>query len=116
MLDSPIDHKNQRLARAAETYARDAFGVPTDLVPFFPEGLPHFLLDRYRFFRGPLLGRPAIFMALGDQSLGAVGDFLKHREIVRIALNVTLVILLLDVVPAPLRRRLVEKNIAFLSP
>lgn len=116
MLDAATAHKNQRLVRDAETYARDAFGAPMDLVPFFPETLPHFLLDRYSFFRGSLLGRPAIFMALAGQSLGAVGDFLKHREMVRMALSVTLVILLLDVVPAPLRRRLVEKNIAFLSP
>lgn len=116
MLQTPHPSKRDALPQAAESYARDAFGVRLGLHDLTPSALPHFLVDRYRFWEGDLFGRRAIFMAAEDRTLGRIGDFIKHREIVQQRLNATLVVLLLEALPQPLRRRLMTEHIAFLSP
>lgn len=104
------------LASATEVYAREAFGAHLHLDPIKPLGIPHFLHDRYCLWRGELLDSPAIFIIPQSGSVGGVEDFLKHRDQMRRHLDTRLFVLLLEAVPAALRRRLVEKRVAFISP
>lgn len=105
-------------AAAAEAYMRSAFGERLDLVPVASAGLPHFLLDRYRLWQGTLLGQPLLLAAWKNRQpgMGYIGDFAKHREVLRRALGEQPVILLLDHAPAAIRRQLVERRIGFLAP
>lgn len=116
MLDELPDMQLRALASATEVYAREAFGVHLNLDPIKPLGLPHFLLDRYSLWRGELMDGPAIFVLSQNGSLGGVEEFLKHREQMRRRLDASLLVLVLEAVPAALRRRLVEKRVAFIAP
>jgi len=80
--------------------------------------LPHFLLDRYRLWRGTLLGQPLLLAAWKNwrPGMGYTADFVKHREILRRELGDQPVILLLDHAPAAIRRQMVERRIGFLAP
>lgn len=116
MLDELPDMQLRALASATEAYAREAFDTHLHLDPIKPLGLPHFLLDRYSLFRGELLDGPAIFVLPQNGSVGGVEEYLKHREQMRRRLDINLFVLILDGVPAALRRRLVEKRVAFIAP
>lgn len=116
MLDEPPDMRQRALASATEAYARQAFGAHLHLDPIKPLGLPHFLYDRYCLWRGELLNSPAIFIGSHTGSVGGIAEFLKHRDQMRRHLDAGLFVLLLEAVPAALRRRLVEKRVAFISP
>lgn len=104
------------LASATETYAREAFGAHLLLDPIKPLGHPHFLYDRYSMWRGELLDGPAVFIVPQSGAIGGVDEFLKHRDQMRRHIDARLFVLLLESVPAALRRRLVEKRVAFISP
>ena len=107
-----------REAATAEAYVRSAFGLRLDLEAIASGDLPHFLLDRYRLWRGTLDGRTLVLAAWRDHrpGMGFTADFQKHREILRRQLDVQLVVLLLEQAPAAVRRQMVERRIAFLSP
>lgn len=116
MLDEYPDLRLRALASASETYARQAFGAQLHLEPIKPLGLPHFLSDRYALWRGELLDGPAIFIVPLRGTIGGIDEFLKHRDLLRRHIQARLFVLLLEGVPADLRRRLVEKHVAFISP
>jgi len=104
------------LASATDTYARESFGAHLNLDPIKPLELPHFLLDRYSLWRGELLDGPAIFILPQNGSVGGVEEFLKHRQQMRQRLDAGLIVLVLDGVSAALRRRLVDRRVAFIVP
>jgi DNA-binding MarR family transcriptional regulator len=110
--------KLDMLAAEAEAYVQSSFGIRLDLVPVRPASLPHFLLDRYRFWQGSLLGQPMLLAAGRNwrPGMGFTADFVKHRDLLRRQLGVQFVLLLLDHVPATVRRQMVERKIGFLSP
>lgn len=116
MLDELPDAQLRALASATEAYAREAFGAQLHLDPVKPLGLPHYLLDRYSLWTGELLDGPAIFILPQNGSIGGVEEYLKHRDQIRRRLDSSLLVLVLEGVPAALRRRLVEKRVAFISP
>lgn len=103
---------------AAEAYVQRAFGLRLDLEPVVPDNLPHFLIDRYDMWKGTLLDRPLLIVRGRHVRPGAgfTADFIKHREILRRALDVPLVILFLDPAPAAIRRQMVERRVGFLAP
>jgi DNA-binding MarR family transcriptional regulator len=105
-------------AAAAEAYVQSAFGERLSLDPVAPPSLPHFLLDRYRLWRGTLMGQSLIVAAWKNwrPGMGFTADFVKHREVLRRELGVPLVILLLSRAPAAIRRQMVERRIGFLAP
>ncbi|MEQ7154077.1 hypothetical protein [Brevundimonas aurifodinae] len=111
------DHviEDETLAESAARYVSDAFGQALHLAKVAPQGLPHFVMDRYGVWRGDIAGQPAAFMILRD-ALGTVAALEKHREIVRVALRTRLVILIAATLPVSARRRLVEARIGFLVP
>jgi DNA-binding MarR family transcriptional regulator len=118
MLEKPRSADFERLATAAEDYVLRAFGVKLDLAPLLPKGLPHFVKDQYRFWRGTLLGQPAILMAVTDtrSGTGATANFIKHRELIKRDLGASLVLMLLDRTTAAIRRQLVDRKVGFLAP
>jgi DNA-binding transcriptional ArsR family regulator len=116
MLDEYPDLRLGALASATEAYAQEAFGAQLHLDPTKLPSLPHFLLDRYCLWRAELLNEPAIFIMPKTGSIGGVEEFLKHREQLRQRLGIGLYVLVLEAVPAALRRRLIETRIAFISP
>ncbi|WDF72293.1 hypothetical protein [Novosphingobium sp. KACC 22771] len=116
MLDEFPDPQLRALASATETYAREAFGAHLHLDPIKPLGLPHYLLDRYSLWKGELLDGPATFILPQNGSIGSVDEYLKHRDQIWRRLDNSLLVLVLEGVPATLRRRLVEKRVAFISP
>lgn len=116
MLDEFPDLRLRALASETETYARETFGVNLYLDPVKPLGLPHFLYDRYSLWRGELLDNPAVFIVPQSGAIGGVDEFMKHRDQMRHHIDARLFVLLLETVPAALRRRLVEKRVAFISP
>jgi len=117
MLYSIDERWADKLQRAVEGYARDAFDVDLTLEPIHPTGLPHFIVDRYQLWRGEIFGRPCIFMAArpADPSEGP-SELARHREIVRERLQAPLIILLLDTLPARRRKRLIADRHAFMVP
>lgn len=116
MLDKRTDSGLDALGEAAEAYVQNAFGMRMDLEPVAGAGLPHFLLDRYRLWRGQLNGEPALLVAMRAPGQGATTDFITHRELLRRQLGIRLVLLLLEHVPAIIRRQMVERQIGFLAP
>lgn len=103
------------LAESAARYVGDTFGQTLHLAKVSPQGLPHFVMDRYGVWRGDIAGQPAAFLILRD-ALGTVAALEKHREIVRDVLRTRLVILIAASLPAAARRRLVEARIGFIVP
>jgi hypothetical protein len=106
------------LAAAAETYVEGAFGFVLGLQPIAPATLPHFILDRYRMWKGSLLGQPMLLVAgkgwkPGD---GFTADFIKQRDLLRDRLGVPLVVLLLDYTPAAVRKQMVARKVGFVAP
>lgn len=63
-----------------------------------------------------LLDSPTVFIVPQSGRIGGVDEFLKHRDQMRRHIDARLFVLLLEAVPAALRRRLVEKRVAFISP
>ena len=106
------------LAAAAESYVERAFGLVLGLQPIAQATLPHFILDRYRMWKGSLLGQPILLVARKSWKLseGFTADFIKQRDLLRDRLEVPLVLLLLDHAPAALRKQMVAHRIGFLAP
>lgn len=106
------------LAAAAESYAESAFGLVLGLQPIAPATLPHFILDRYRLWKGLLLGQPMLLVAGKGWKPGEgfTADFIKQRDLLRDRLGVPLVLLLLDYAPAAVRKQLVVRKIGFVAP
>lgn len=116
MLDNRLDAGLDALGEAAEAYVYHVFGMRMGLTPFADPGLPHFLLDRYRLWKGQLNGEPVLLVAMRSLRQGASAEFIKHRELLRRHLGIRLVLLLLESVPAAIRRQMVERQIGFLAP
>lgn len=105
-------------AAAAETYIEATFGIGLELEPIAPKNLPHFILDRYRLWKGSLLGHPMLLVAGSGWKPGEgfTADFIKQRDFLRERLNVPLVLLLLEHAPAAVRRQMVARKIGFVTP
>lgn len=116
MLDKRTYADPDALAAAADAYVETAFGIRMGLEPADGKGLPHFLLDRYRIWRGQLNGEPVLLVAIRTPGQGATANFIKHRDLLRRQLGVRLVLLLLEHVSAVVRRQMVERQIGFLAP
>lgn len=116
MLDNRLDPGLDALSKAAEAYVHHAFSMRMDLAPFIDPSLPHFLLDRYRLWKGQLNGEPVLLVAIRAPKQGATYEFIKHRDLLRRHLGIRLVLLLLDSLPAAIRRQMVERQIGFLAP
>jgi len=116
MLESRTDLGLTALGEDAEAYVQNAFGIRMGLKPADESGLPHFLLDRYRIWKGELNGEPVLLVAIRAAGQGATSDFIKHRELLRRQLGVRLVLIVLEHVPAAVRRQMVERQIGFLAP
>jgi DNA-binding MarR family transcriptional regulator len=116
MLEAIPDARLEALGDAAETYVQHAFGRRLELIPITPTNVPHFVLDRYKLWRGSLNGRTLILIAAREPRSGFTTDILKHRDLVRRQLGVDLVLLLLDHVPAAIRRQMVDRQIGFIAP
>jgi DNA-binding MarR family transcriptional regulator len=116
MLDSNTEMGLDALADAAEAYVQNAFGGRLELQPVAGSSLPHFLLDRYRIWQGRLNGEAVLLVAMRAAGQGATAEFIKHRDLLRRQLGVRLVLLLLEHVPAVVRRQMVERQIGFLAP
>ncbi|MGV7120312.1 hypothetical protein [Sphingopyxis sp. 550A] len=104
-----------RIASEAAAYLAGAFNMPVDLTPAAPRNLPHFLLDRYRFWDAEILGQRVLFMQ-PDEPWAAPGDIAKHQGTARQHLSGMPIILLLETLPAALRDRLIAHKAAFLCP
>lgn len=113
-----IDPKLDKLASAAEAYVEATFGQRIGLVPTVPAGLPHYIIDRYQAWQGSFLGRSTLFVAWKRRMPSDEGTraYLKHRALLRDALDADLVILLVDEKSAAIRKQLVRQQIAFLAP
>lgn len=116
MLDNLLDSALETLAKAAEAYVQNAFGLRLRLAPVAGANLPHFLLDRYRLWQGQFNGEPVLLVAMRAPGLGVTTEFIRHRELLQRHLGIRLVLLLLEHVPAIVRRQMVERQIGFLSP
>ena len=106
------------LAAAAESYAESAFGLVLGLQPIAPATLPHFILDRYRLWKGLLLGQPMLLVAGKGWKPGEgfTADFIKQRDLLRDRIGVPLVLLLLDYAPAAVRKQMIARKIGFVAP
>jgi len=111
-----IPSPDSAFGRALKKYAHDAFGAELDFRETRPVGLPFFLADRYGFWAAELMGQPAIFMVMSADAADSLNALEKHREIVRTEIDVPLLILTSPALSAEMRRRLVEKRIAFAVP
>lgn len=116
MLEQVPATQLEALAEAADGYVRQAFGLRLELTPIEPANAPHFVLDRYKLWRGRLGGRSLVLMAYRDPRHGVTADYLKHRDLVRRALGVDLVLLLLTHVPSATRRQMMERQVGFIVP
>ncbi len=105
-------------AVAAEAYVQSAFGARLNLEAIAPTNLPHFLLDRYRLWRGTLFGQPMLLATskYWRPGMSFTTDFMRDRDLLRQRLNVDLVILLLEHATAAVRRKMVERRVGFLAP
>jgi len=112
------DPELDALAAAAENYVEGAFGLVLGLQPIAPVTLPHFILDRYRMWKGSLLGEPMLLVAGKGWKPGErfTADFIKQRDLLRDRLGVPLVLLLLDHAPAAVRKQMVAGKIGFVAP
>ncbi|KAK0341692.1 hypothetical protein LTR94_025357, partial [Friedmanniomyces endolithicus] len=70
--------QDEALAESAARYVGAAFGQALHLVEVPPQGLPHFVTDRYGIWRGEIAGQSAAFMILRD-ALGTLAALEKHR-------------------------------------
>lgn len=106
------------LAAAAENYVDGAFGLALGLQPIAPPTLPHFILDRYRMWKGSLLGQPMLLVAGKgwEPGEGFTADYIKQRELLRDRLGVPLVLLLVDHAQAAVRKQMVVRKIGFVAP
>jgi hypothetical protein len=106
------------LSAAAESYAESAFGIVLGLQPIAPATLPHFILDRYRLWKGVLLGQPMLLVAGKGWKPGEAftADFTKQRDLLRDRLGIPMVLLLLDYAPAAVRKQMIARKIGFVAP
>lgn len=110
ILESIRSARLEALAEAAEKYVQHTFGKRLELKSIAPTNVPHFVLDRYQLWQGVLDGRSLILLAISERRLGATAEYLKHRDLVRRALGVDLILLLFDHVPNAVRRQMVERR------
>jgi hypothetical protein len=105
------------LEHKAAAYAGDAFDVALALEPIHPSGLPFYILDRYRLWRGDLFGRACVFMAPDpEEARKGLGEIARHRATVCNQLHADLVVLLFEALPPRQRRKLIADRIAFMVP
>lgn len=118
MLVTKTDSALDALAFDAESYVHQAFGLHMGLALTVPQGLPHFLLDRYRMWEGQLNGETVLLVAMREQvpGQGATSQFIKHRETLRAELGVRIVLLLIDHVSTASRRQMVDRHVGFIVP
>jgi hypothetical protein len=107
---------SQTLARKAETYLHQAFGLSWAPQPYHPANLPYFVGDQYTLWRADLLGRSCILMAPRPDAKASVDEIARHVELVRSRSDTPLVILLFEFLSPSRRRALVGRRQAFLVP
>ena len=110
------DPWEQRLARKAEEYLRDAFGVSGELRPDAPEGLPFFVADKYALWRADLFGRACMMMALRTGNDATVEEMARHVELVKSRAETVLVILVFETLSPARRQGLLSRRLAFMVP
>jgi len=117
MLETIDDQRAEKLERAAEGYARQAFDVDLTLEPLNLSALPYYIADRYRLWRGEMFGRACIFMAVRPtESPEGPGELARHREVVLRQRPGDLVILLFEALTPRRRKRLIADRFAFMVP
>lgn len=104
------------LARKAEAYLHEAFGLSARLEAFSVENLPHFTMDHYAFWRADLFGGERLIMALRPEAEFSIEEIGRHVEIVRARADGRQTILLFEHLSAARRRALLGHRMAFLVP
>jgi hypothetical protein len=117
MLDAPDKQAwLNELAHSAERYVREVLDAPLTLRVYdSARTLPYFLLDRYQFLEGELLGQRCIFMAVGTERLDSPAHVAKHLRQVQQQVG-SVVVLLVPTITAYNRKRLIGQRINFLAP
>jgi hypothetical protein len=117
MLETVDELWAEKLERAAEGYAREAFDVDLTLEPIQLSALPYYIADRYRLWRGEMFGRVCILMAIRPtDSPEGPGELARHREVVLRQWPGDLVILLFEALTPRRRKRLIADRFAFMVP
>jgi hypothetical protein len=117
MLETVDDQWTEKLARAAEGYAREAFDADLTLEPLHLSTLPYYITDRYRLWRGEMFGRACIFMAVRPtDSPEGPGELARHRDVFLKQWPGDLVILLFEALTPRRRKRLIADRLAFMVP
>ena len=99
-------------------YINIVFGetVQEEAVPeFYYANLPLFIRESYTMKSAVLLNRSLIIMEPKDSDVVVIGNLVKHLAIVQNTSD-NLVVLLLPVISAIQRRRLIEKRVNFIVP
>lgn len=117
MLQTIEDREAERLERAAEDYAREAFDVDLTLQTVHLSALPYYIVDRYRVSKGEMFGRACIFIAIRPtDSPGGPRELALHREVVVRQWPDDLVILLFETLTPRRRKQLIADRVAFMVP
>jgi DNA-binding MarR family transcriptional regulator len=112
----PSNQRRSTLRKLLERYVLDAFGMTLKLEATKPPGLPHLILDRYILWTGRLANYDLLFMAPKQDTANTLDGLIRHRDAVRRAQPATPTLLVLEKMSAQLRRRLIEKKVAFVTP
>ena len=117
MLETVEERRAEKLERAAEGYAREAFDVDLTLEPVHLSALPYYIADRYRLWRGEMFARACIFMAVRPtESPEGPGELARHREVVLKQWPAALIILLFEGLTPRRRKKLIADRFAFMVP
>ncbi|MHB8283216.1 MAG: hypothetical protein ACYDD1_00915 [Caulobacteraceae bacterium] len=117
MLETVDERWAEKIERAAEGYAREAFDIDLALEPLPLSALPYYIADRYRLWRGEMFGRAWIFMAVrSTDSPDGPAELARHREVVFRQWPGDLVILLFEALTPRRRKRLIADRFAFMVP
>ncbi|MGH7024386.1 MAG: hypothetical protein ACREEB_12460 [Caulobacteraceae bacterium] len=108
--------REDALARKAEAYLHEGFGLTTRLEPYQPEGLPYFIGDRYAIWQADLFGRPCLFLAPRPPTAPGVDEIARHMELARTRTETRLVILLVETLPSSRRLAFLARRLAFMVP
>lgn len=99
-------------------YIKDVVGVEIEIQPFAKaamDKLPMYLTEGYQWQKLVLAGRPCILAQMKEANAFGIAQMEKHFEQVETAMQLP-VIAIFDTLEAYMRKRLIEKRIAFIVP